>query len=403
PRASPPGRPVAFPDSPEGHSIVPETAARAHSFSPRSPPCSGLVSANPGPDVLRARVVARRPGSRRTAEEGDQLVLLGGVLRHAHRRTEELLTAERGPEADGLRVHPADLVQRQRLVPAGGPGDVPGVDQQVEAEEPVDGLLQSGPPEVPVVLEPGAGGILEDLLHDVARLEPRADRVLGGALAHLDGEPGIAGHAPVDGDDVAQHVPGRPSRARGRGLPPAGGNGLHAAGELGGQPAVTLGNLRDTLGHDPSMAPHPHPCRVRIGHPPRRGRRLRALEKMSRASPTLRFGRRTACARRPGAARTSRRSRPDPVSARCHDGTRWAIVTGETRAPRSYPTALRRPSPGVTTVPWTAVVPGGARGPVTPNSTRERGPAARPPVQPLTKASGLLAERAEEILRETWS
>jgi hypothetical protein len=59
------------------------------------------------------------------------------------------------------------------------------VDEQVEAEELVHGLLHAGPTEHAVVLHARPLRVVEQRLHRIARLDPRGMRVvLDGLLEH---------------------------------------------------------------------------------------------------------------------------------------------------------------------------------------------------------------------------
>src|SRR5690606_29827332 len=111
-------------------------------------------------------------GSGLPAEEGKQAVLLRSVVRDGDLRAADALHADGVAPSVGLRPQPVDFVGGERLVLARGPGDVPGVDDQVGAEELVDGLLDAGAAEVAVVLLARPLRVVQQVLHRGDRLGP---------------------------------------------------------------------------------------------------------------------------------------------------------------------------------------------------------------------------------------
>ena len=120
---------------------------------------------------------------------------------------------------------------------SGGACEVPGVHEQIECVERVDGLGDGRRSEVPVVATRRHSWIAENGSHRGARRWPIGDGVVTGGNRDVE-----AGEEVAFGlDHVAHDVDGRPPVARALGLPCAGGNAVDHLGEPVGETLEAFG------------------------------------------------------------------------------------------------------------------------------------------------------------------
>ena len=138
----------------------------------------------------------------------------------------------------------------QRLVLTGGPGQVPGVDEDVIDDDHVDHLLERAAAHRAVGLPRSRLRVIERRLDRVARCwsrrapDPRSTAAAG---AKSTSEPAEEAGHPFD--EMPDDVTGHPSLARRRAVPGVGGNRPHPLGELPSDLAIALSCLGRSRGH----------------------------------------------------------------------------------------------------------------------------------------------------------